>query len=285
MRIDARDLGFTAPPGFTDATGYSFEAEGPEKELCDVGGGPLQGEIRDLDGLFADRRATADIPGASVIEGEGTTTLAGLPARTLTFLILDDEARYREHWAMALDTPDSYVQIAYSARADNPLATPRFLHAVASASFSPASLPTPAGYVRRWAGKLWLDVPAHLLPPRVYQFVSADETRRLEVGFFPAEREPSIESELARDLASGGAVTERSRAEITTPELTGARHAFTITRTEEGVLVQEVVVRAHLRLRDVPVAHVFGRAPSIDAAQLAAEVDALVQSLTEAERR
>lgn len=284
MRIDVNDLSFSAPPGFTDVTGYSFEAPAPERELCDVGGGPLFGEVRDLDDLFADRRRTVDIPGASVIEGDGATTLAGLSARTLTYTILDEEGPCRERWAMAIDTPDTYLQIAYAARADNDRAEARFLHVVESASFVPESFTTPPGYVRRWTGKLWIDIPDHLAPPRRYQFLARDETRRLAVAFFPGVAEPSIEGELAEDVTLGETVRERSSTEITTPHLTGTRYRFALVRSEGGLLIDEVVVRVHLRLRDIPVVHVSGRAPSIDEALLAAEVDALVASVVEASR-
>ena len=280
MRIDHGDLGFSTPPALNDVTGYSFKAPRPERELCEVTSGALPAGVRDLDGLLADRRDHVDIPGASLIEGEGTTRLAGLPARTLTFVILDVQARYRERWALALDTPDTCVQIAYSGPADNVLIEPRFLHVVASASLDQASLPTPPDYVRRWAGKLWIDVPAHLAPPRNYQFLSVDETRRLTVQFFPAAAEPTIESELVEDQALGETVREQSSAEIATPYLTGTRHLVKLVRTEAGLLIEEVVVRVHLRRGDVAVVHVSGRAPSIDEARLDAEVDALVQSFS-----
>jgi hypothetical protein len=285
MRIDVGDLSFASPPGFTDVTGYSFKAP-VERELCEVSGGALPPGVSDLDGLLAERRGELEdgLPDAIVIEGEGTTVLAGLPARTLTFGILDRDGRYRERWVLALDTASSYVQIAYSARDDNDLAAERFEHIVKSASFTRMALPTPEGYVRRWAGKLWLDIPAHLVPPRTYQFLSPDETKRLQVSFFAPTAEPSIERELAQDTALGEEVRERSSSEIATKELTGTLHLFKLARAEDGILLEDVVRRAHLRKLDVPVAHVYGRAPSVDAAPLEGLVNALIDSVSAVER-
>jgi hypothetical protein len=285
MRIDIGDLSFTAPPGFTDVTGYSFKAPA-DKELCEVSGGALPPGVSDLDGLLAERRGELEdgLPSAIVIEGEGTTVLGGLPARTLTFSILDRNGRYRERWALALDTPGSYIQISYSAREDNAFAAERFEHVVASASFTPVALSTPDGYVRRWAGKLWLDIPAHLEPPRTYQFLSPDETNRLKIAFFAPAAEPTIERELAQDTALGEEVRERSSSEIATKELTGTLHVFKLARAQEGILFEDIVRRAHLLRQDVPVAHVYGRAPSADAIPLEALVDALIESVAAVER-
>ena len=199
MRIDLGDLAFTTPPGFTDITGYSFKAPG-EKELCEVTGGALPMGVSDVDRLLAERRGELEdgLPGAIVIEGEGTTTLAGRPARTLTFAILDRTGRFRERWALALDTATSYLQISYSAREDNQFAAERFEHIIASASLAEVALSAPPGYVRRWVGKLWLDIPEHLLPPRTYKFLSQDEATRLQIAFVTEASEPTISEDTIR---------------------------------------------------------------------------------------
>jgi hypothetical protein len=285
MRIHVGNLGFDSPPGFKDITGYAFKARSGG-ELCDVGGGRLPVDVTDLDGLVADRRSDIEdgMPGLSIIEGTSRTVLAGLPAQTLTIGILDDKARRRERWALALDTRETYLQISYSSRADDDLAEPRFLHVVASASFSLPATPAPEGYVRRWTGKLWIDIPSHLEPPRTYQFVSADETTRLEMAFLGASAEPSIDREIGQDTTLGEEVRAQTSREIATPELTGTLHGYHLTRAEDEILIDEVVRRAHLRRGGVPVAHVFGRAPSIDEAALDAAVQALIDSLGEIER-
>lgn len=285
MRIDVGDLGFSTPTGFTDLTGYSFKAPA-DKELCEVTGGDLPPGVTDLDGLLAERRGELEdgLPGAIIIEGEGTTVLAGLPARTLTFAILDRTGRCRERWALALDTATSYLQISYSAREDNQFAAERFEHIVASASFAEVALSASPGYVRRWVGKLWLDIPEHLLPPRTYKLVSQDEATRLQVAFVTEASEPTIERELAQDTSLGEEVRERSSVEITTTELTGTLHTFKLARAQDGILLEDVVLRAHLQLHRIPVVHVYGRGPSVDALALRALVDALAESVTPVER-
>jgi hypothetical protein len=286
MRIHVGTLSFESPPGFRDVTGYEFKSPDGE-ELCDVGGGPLPVGVDDLDGLVKDRRSDIDdgMPGFAIIEGTNRTVLAGLPAQTLTIGILDDEARRREWWTLALDTRATYIQISYAARADNDLAEARFLHVVASASFTLAATPTPPGYVRRWAGKLWIDIPSHLVPPRTYQFLSTDETMKLEVWLLEGDAaEPSIESEIEQDSAHGEEVRDQTSSDIAVGDSTGTLHAYHLTRTEDDILVDDAVRRAHVRRDGAPVAHVFGRAPSIDEAALEAAIRDLIESISRSER-
>jgi len=284
MRIHVGNLGFESPPGFRDVTGYSFKAPGGD-ELCEVGGGPLPVGVRDLDGLVADRRSDLEdgMRDSAIVEGTSQTVLAGLPAKTLTIGILAERARVRERWTLALDTRETYLQISYSSRADDDAAGARARHVVASASFSLPATPAPEGYVRRWTGKLWVDIPSHLAPPRSYQFVSADEKTRLDVAFVTAANEPSIELEIEQDTTLGEEVREQSSTAVASPELTGTLYGYHLTRTEDEILIDELVQRAHLRRDGAPVAHVSGRAPSIDAPALEAEIRALIDSLSRIE--
>jgi hypothetical protein len=280
MRIHVGKFSFFAPPGFKDVTGYSFRAR-EERELLDVDAAALPAGVSDLDGLVASRRADLEdgMRDAVTIDGEGAADLAGLPARTLTFWISDREASFRGWWALALDAAGSYLQISYQALRDNDLAPARFQHAVASASLTSEPFPTPKGWVRRWAGKIWLDVPAHLKPPHTYTFLSPDETTRLEVSFPRGGAEPTIAEELEQDTSLGEEVSDRSRTEINAPPFEGALHTFTLRRVEDSVLLEDVVRRAHIWLRGAAVAHIYGRAPSIDAKALEAAFDALVKSV------
>ncbi len=72
---------------------------------------------------------------------------------------------------------------------------------------------------------------------------------------------------------------ERSRDELTTPHARGTVHRFTLTRAEDGVVHEDVVRCAHLTVHDTPIAHVYGRAPSIDEPTLDAAFGALVESV------
>jgi hypothetical protein len=281
MRIHVGNLGFESPPGFNDVTGYSFKGPGGN-ELCEVSGGALPVGVSDLDGLVADRRSDLEdgMRDRAIVESTSDTVLAGLPAKTLTTAILDDRARVRERWTFALDTRETYLQISYSSRADDDAAEARALHVVASASFSLPATPVPEGYTRRWTGKLWIDIPSHLAPPRTYQFVSADETTRLEVAFVTAANQPSIDLSIEQDTTLGEEVRAQTSAAITTPALTGTLHSYHLTRTEDEILIDELVQRAHLVRDGVPVVHVSGRAPSIDGPALEAAIQAIIDSLS-----
>jgi hypothetical protein len=288
MRIDAGQFSFSPPPGLDDISGYYFIArEGPGR--IEVSGGFLSHGVSDLDGMVGDRRSEIPVP----MESQAMATLDGVPARTLSFTAPGLVA-LRGRLAIALDPAPSeglrYVQIAFLARADDDGEAACFAHVVASASFAgavePAQPPAPPeGWVRRYAGRLWLDVPESLPPPRTYVFRSPDEAMRFEVAVVDASDEPGIEEELAFDLSLGGTLKDRTRTDIARGRLTGTLHAYTITRAEDGVLHDDVVRRAHLLLRDVPVAHVSGRAPSIDAPALEAALDTLLGSIEETERR
>lgn len=285
MRIQIGTLEFESPVGFKDITGYSFKSRDRE-ELCEVGGGPLPLGVSDLDGLVADRRSDLEdgLPGLAIVQATGGAVLAGLPARTLTIGILDDEAPRREQWALALDTRETYLQISYGSRADNDLAEARFLHVVASASFTLPAMEAPAGYTRRWTGKLWIDIPSHLEPPRTYQFLSTDETMRLEIAILADTAEPTIDAEIEQDSAHGEEVRDQTSADLGTADLTGTLHAYHLTRTEDDILVDDAVRRAHVQRDGAPIAHVFGRAPSVDEAALEAAVRELIESISEIER-
>jgi len=279
MFITIDTFRFVPPTGFTDVTGYSFKAQGA-KELLDVSAGLLPARIYTLDALLAERRAELELglPGAIRIDGEGATVLAGLPARTLVFSFSDGGRRIREHWVLALDTVETYIQLSSSALAEDEAARTRFAHVVHSAAWTEAPSPTPAGWVRRWAGKLWLDVPKHLHPPRSYQFNSADEAIRLEVAHFRDGAPPAIEREIAQDTARGEVVTTRSSRELRVGPLRGTLHAFRLSGVEDGVAIDDVVRRAHFDIghRDV---HIYGRARRTDEGALDAAFGGLVASL------
>lgn len=279
MFITIDTFRFVPPTGFTDVTGYSFKAHGA-KELLDVSAGVLPAGIYTLDALLAERRRELELglPGSIRIDGEGATVLAGLPARTLAFSFSDRGRRIREHWALALDTVESYIQLSSSALAEDEAARTRFAHVVHSASWTEATSLIPVGWVRRWAGKLWLDVPVHLHLPRTYQFNSADEAIRIEVAHFRDGAPPSIESELAQDTAHGEVVTTRSSRELRLGPLRGTLHAFTLSGVEDNVAIDDVVRRAHYDIgnRDV---HIYGRARRTDEGALDAAFKGLVASL------
>ena len=279
MLVNTDTFRFTSPAAFTDVTGYSFTAHGA-KELIDVSADILPAGIDTLDALLAARRESLEsgLPGAIQIDGEGTTLLAGLPARTLDFSFDADGARFCEQWVLVLDTPESYVQVSSSARAEDEAAHLRFADVLRSASWTEPPSPPGAGRVRRWAGKLWLDVPVHLEPPRTHAFVSADESIRIEVAHFPHGAPPAIDSELAMDTSHGEVVTARASQQVRAGPLRGLLHTFTLAGAEDGVIIDDVLRRAHFEVNHRGV-HIYGRARRSDEAALDAGFDALVASL------
>lgn len=279
MIVTVDTFRFASPPAFTDVTGYSFKAHGA-KELIDVSADILPAGIDTLDALLAARRESlaAGLPGAVQIDGEGTTQLAGLPARTLEFSFSDHGTRFSEQWVLVLDTAESYVQVSGSAPAADEAARIRFAQVLQSASWTEPQSPPPAGWVRRWAGKLWLDVPVHLEPPRTYAFVSADESIRIEVAHFAHGAPPSIDDELAMDTSHGEVVTARASRQLRVGPLRGILHTFTLAGAEDGVIIDDALRRAHFDInhRDV---HIYGRTRRAAEVALDATFQALVASL------
>lgn len=280
MRVNAGTWTFLAPPGLQDVTGYSFKARGA-RELLDVQAASMPDDAHDLDSLLAARRLELEsgLPGAFTIAGEGTAQLAGLAARTLTFGFSDGGEASCERWALAQETRDSYIQIAYAADADDEQAEARFEHVLASASRTDAASPTPAGFVRRWAGCMWLDVPAHLEPPRRYHYLASDEALRLEVAVYAEQAAPSIARELQQDTARGESIAGSTSRDLVAGAIRGTLYTYTRSRSDGRVTIEESVRRAQLAAWRGTVVHLLGRARRGDEAPLDAAVMAVIHSL------
>lgn len=280
MRVYAGTWSFLAPPGLQDVTGYSFKARGA-RELLDVQAARMPDDAHDLDSLLAARRLELEggLPGAFTIAGEGTAQFAGLAARTLTFGFTDGGEASCERWALAQDTRDSYVQIAYAAPADADEAQARFDHALASASLTDATSATPGGWARRWAGCLWLDVPEHLDPPRRYHYLASDEALRVEVAVHAERLAPSITRELQQDTARGESITGSTSREFVAGAIRGQLYTYTRSRSDGRATIEESVRRAQIAAWRGSAVHLFGRARRGDEALLEATVLAILQSL------
>ncbi len=190
MRIDLERSSFIVPPGFRDMTNYSFkQAPRQPMELLTVMFEPMPPDVKGLDELMERRRQRVEVAGEDLgvnkPQQPTPTTLAGLEARQTTYTMEDDEGKFREWMVVAMINPSQYVQVTYMAQASDSKAEARFNHIRDSAILAgrprPAAGAAPAGFVRRSAGQMTLDVPAGLQPPRVYLFISADERIRLTI--------------------------------------------------------------------------------------------------------
>jgi hypothetical protein len=284
MRIELDRFGFDVPSGFEDVTSYTFKDTG-EQQVLTVSFGARPPEATNLARLMALRRGNLDIvmPGAAKIEGESNIRVDGLPGRMLAFTFQDRGTQFRERWAVALPTPDLYLQLSYVAPAHDNKAADRFSHICASVVAARKAAPpdSPSGYVRRWAERMTLDVPAVLLPPLTYQFTAREnsEIRMLlqyEDPRRPGGSMPSLAQDLAYD-ATQGAIGDREVHSLTGEYGTGSLTSYSITpqgAPASSASVADLVLNNGLHVR------ISIHGPAASAARLQASITSMVQTLT-----
>jgi hypothetical protein len=271
MRIALQQFSFEVPQGFEDWTNYTFK-ERAQTQVLTVSRGKRPREASDLRALLASRRAELErlVPGPLTMEAEVEGVIAQWPARLLVFSFVDRQTRFREQWAVAFDTPQTYVQISYATPAEDAAAAARFAHILRSVtpSGAPDRLEAPAGFVRRWAGICFLDVPEQLAPPRSYLFSTVDEKTQLVLTVYdlqdPARPEPSLEQEVVED-AQRGTVSEQTLASFAIGASQGRFLTYIVeAETPEGQ-VRDTCRRALVQLGDRVRMHLYGRAQAADA--------------------
>lgn len=280
MRISLDLISFSVPPGFKDVTGYTFSA--PDTiDLLDVTYGRLPSGVTTVEALAEHRRSEAldALPGVARVVGGGPATLAGLPARTLIFEKRDDDGvADRERWTLAIHEPRSYVQVADVSRQDDPDALQRFNRSLESASLvDSAGAPLP-GFVRRWAGAFWIDVPSYLLPPPTYQFASLDEKMRIEVTDH-GDSPPLLEQDLATDTSLGEEVVAQSSEDVSAGAALAVVHSLRLRRDDYDGPVEEALLRAEVRAGPRSEVHVMARGPAARERPLREALDHLLQSI------
>lgn len=259
MRIEMERFSFEIPAGFEDTTSYTFK-DRKDLEVLTVTFGTRPIEATNLRSLMSLRRRNLDVvmPGAAKIEAETDTRVDGLAGRMLTFTFEDRKITFRERWAVALPTPEMYLQVSYVAPASDGKAETRFSHicqSVVAAQKTPLAA-TPEGYVRRWARRMTLDVPASLAPPRVYQFVAKDDGGiQLLVQYHnPRSADapmPTLQEDLAQDAARG-AIGDHQSQGITGSYGSGSLTAYSVTPAgDAGVwaYVADLVLGNGVRMR------------------------------------
>lgn len=270
MRVELQQFSFEIPPGFDDWTNYSFKNREDDRVLT-VSTGSRPPEASNLEALMSNRKSQLEqvIPGAVTLQAERDGSIGPWPARLLTFEVADRKRRFREHWAVAFDSPKTYIQISYGSPAENSESAEQFAHILRSVA-SPGS-PGRTGFVRRWAGIFSLDVPAELFPPRTYQFTTSDEATHLALSAYTpsdsSRHEPSLEQEASEDERRG-TVSGKVAAEFTSEKGGGQSLTYVLeSETPDGNIL-EVRRRVLLRLGEGARVHLYGRARADAAARL-----------------
>jgi hypothetical protein len=246
MRIEMDRFSFEMPSGFEDNTNYTFKDRNEQENLT-VSFGERPPEATSLRKLMAVRRGNLDLEMSedTKIEAEADTRVDGLPGRMLVYTFKSGNRSFRARWAIALPAPEMYLQISYIASAADAKAGQRFNHICDSAVAARKTVltATPAGYVRRWAERMTLDVPLSLSPPLVYEFLNR-ENRDISLLLQYQEPQhprtmPSTQEDLARDAAVGVIGDRQSRA-LAGDYGTGSLTSYSITALGESE------TRAHL---------------------------------------
>ncbi len=288
MRISLDKFSFDAPPGFEDVTSYTFKDQ-RKRGLLTVTFGARPVEAHDLHSLLAIRRANLEmaLAGDAKIEAESDVRVDGLPGRMLSFQFEDAGEKYRDRWAVALPGPDTYLQISYVALADDEEASHRFQHILASVVPARKQPPTtsPPGFVRRWAKRMSLDVPAVLAPPRTYQFVSKNGTTLTLRAYSsaPTMQAPTEMEERAEDAAGGTELGETERLQFRGPNAEGLVVTYPLTSHDPARPEREVVRRAYLSLSGGISVHIAARAP-LESAEMEPAFQRLIKSIQPSRR-
>jgi hypothetical protein len=288
MRIDLERSSFVVPPGFRDITNYSFKSEaGQPQELLTVMYEPVPPDVNGLDALMESRRQRLDVAGDDLGMGKPEaakpTTLAGLEARQTSYVLDDGEEKYREWMVVALISPSQYVQVTYMASASDRRAQSRFEHIRQSAILAgrprPGAATASAGFTRRAAGQMTLDVPASLRPPPVYLFTSTDEKISLTINENTAASSPSAapEDNLRAQTADGSKLGELRSSDIA---VGGGRGRLTSSTLTSPAGRRTAVWQGVLFFDQKWIVQFSGEGPLEQAKEVEAAVAALQRSIS-----
>jgi hypothetical protein len=271
MRVQLERFSIEPPAGFNDWTDYSFQLES-RGEVLSVTSDSNPKTVIDLPSLTAFRRQDFErgMAGAATFESEGPAQLDDLPGHMLIYTFDDRGTRYRVRMVFALDTENSYIQLSYLTRADDAEADKKFKHILGSvtrAGKPDANRPGP-GFIRRWAGKLVLDVPEYLEPPQTYYFLSLNEKTSLKLFVYDTRRSsqqiPVPEEEIRKETRSGEKVTARGSRSATLGKATGTIAVYYFADEKQPGVIKDACRLAHGMVTKETRVHLVGRAPAAD---------------------
>jgi hypothetical protein len=189
-RFDLERASFEAPLGFEDLTNYTFRSPDGARRLVVHDVTRLEGHASLLAAVAGYQyQVQAVLKAADVSASSGLDMRAdGTATAVLTFVLEDGGGaaagtRFKEWSGFAQFVDGSGAQVTVAAPEGDPEAEAQFRQALASvlprALDAARQATTPAGYVRRQAGRVVLDVPESFRPPDRYQFISPDKKVRL----------------------------------------------------------------------------------------------------------
>src|SRR5579862_2510669 len=209
-RMSISEIRFSLPEGMTDNTVYVFASEQKDflqQENLMVSHDRIPDGVRDLDGLVRNRldELKAVAPGDLKVSEDVPSKLGAIPARRLDIMASAEAASMRTLDLLAVMKDGTYMQLAYKVRPRDADAVHR-LDYIAGTLSRPGQInaPSAAGFTRRQAGAVSLEIPSDLRPPSDYLFLFPAGQGRLEMHIWrPPEPNPpgTLSDLMAKDAA------------------------------------------------------------------------------------
>jgi hypothetical protein len=190
----------------------------------------------------------------AVVEPVLPMPIGKLDGAIVSYTAHEKHFQFREWWAIALLSKASFVQIVYYAPVLDAAALSRLRRILSSVVPEEQTTPRPvaAGFTRRSAGRITLDVPSALNPPSTFSFDSRDGKVTLELSIFP---HPTLWTFPA------GAISERRFESVIVDHTPSTIQSFVLTNSGSGGYDRFQYLYGEVRFDDEVMVHLEGRAP------------------------
>ena len=294
MHIELEKFSFDVSSNLADLTVYNFNTK--DEVNLDVSYSRAEGNVRDSSGSIADFRAELKsmLGEAARIESEKNTTIVNLPAREIIYTaVVENGKTLRGIVADAYDPSNNHIlRMAYTKQNGGAVETAAEFEQMrnsAACAGKPSDKKSSAGYTRRFAGAITLDVKESLHPPQRFSFGSTFDKVQpdLELSFYlEPDTPPSFERDKAADEKSFGKINDEAvSSPVKNGAVEGTQYRYSlIEKPYPNVAAKEYVVRrAYIKLPNGIEVHLFGNAASERAADLDIYFTEILSSITPSE--
>ena len=276
VTIHQDGITFAIPENLIDITPYDFR-DNQRRESLMVGYGTLPRGVTTVEALMADRRKEYEFKSGTKIKPiiVSNGLILGLKARRLQFTI-DSELEVAGCWVVAILDNSNYIQISYGGR-EGDTSVERSSHIFSSIRRAGNWPQASAGYKRRHAGTITLEVPERLNPPHTFQLVSFGEKIGVEIRLPNPDSTPTTLDMAVLVDASVGVVHNQQTKLLEGIDGQGSTISYYLTRSEPNTEAQ-FVRRSQLTVAGKTI-QISGKAPLADAPELEAMLARVIASL------
>ncbi|MFO7567744.1 MAG: hypothetical protein R6X02_34195 [Enhygromyxa sp.] len=274
-------IAFAAPAGLEDRSNYVHRAEAPREELSvelelPVGAATPAAEV------IAEQREAMEgfLDAAFGVEAEGSTALAGAPARFMRYFIVDEGERKYGKTVVGNPGAGDYVRINWKGEVDGASVDASVDPVVASFRAASASQAPPGPGLRTcYAGSWAYELPERFSEPRTRIWTDGDSLR-VQLSVPPPGAAPlELEGLIATDLDRSHTQLDRDDRELDQGTLAHLHQRGSLDR-EWAAYVALLRLDADEGAREVSI---VATAPWSEDARLEQIVEALIASVALAE--